>query len=289
MKNDRTSPGSPRSLLKRVWCKAFGRTSWAKAYGTLREKEQHGLLRRANYAYGLLRAADVAKYFGKNATTVCEFGVAEGDGILNMVELAEAIQNETGVEFRIVGFDSGEGLPTVRGYQDHPEIWSVGDFPMVDKEALLRRVNGRAEIIFGDIGSTIDDFTKTMETSAPLGFVSIDVDVYSGTKSALLCLNGDPDLYTPAVSMYFDDVAFFFANEWCGELSAIREFNAEHDLRKIDVDRSLPGSRPAKSKTWYRGMYVCHVLDHTYRDNPRTRETMRLGDHLGFMTSHYLL
>ena len=96
--------------------------------GDFREMEAHGLIQRANYAYGILRAADLARFLGKTRATVCEFGVATGNGLLNMVELAELIRAETGVEIRVVGLDTGAGLPTVAGYKDHPEIWSAGDF-----------------------------------------------------------------------------------------------------------------------------------------------------------------
>ena len=44
--------------------------------GGFREKEAFGLISRPNYAYGMLRAADLARFLGKKAVTVCEFGVA---------------------------------------------------------------------------------------------------------------------------------------------------------------------------------------------------------------------
>src|SRR5216683_2188166 len=185
-----------------------------KRRGTFREKEAYGVVGSPAYAYGLLKAADLARFAGKNKTTVCEFGVATGNGLLSMVSIAEAIRAETGVEFRIVGFDAG---------------------------------------------------------------------VYSGSKSALRCLLGRPELYTPAVSMYCDDVQFFFANRWCGELRAIDEFNEENEKRKIDQDRSLPGRRAEINAPWYRAMFVAHILDHEMRTQPRARSGLSLEDHLKFM------
>jgi hypothetical protein len=251
--------------------------------GTLRQKEQYGMLEWPNYAYGLLRAADQAKFLGKRRATVCEFGVATGGGLMNMVELSEMITADTGVSFRIVGLDTGEGLPVIEGYKDHPELWSVGDFAMIDREAMKAKFRGRAELIFGDIKDTVHDLVESFDPDAPLGFISVDVDIYSGARSALACLLGRPELYSPGISIYFDDVQFFYANRWCGELFAIDEFNEANDLRKIDRDRSLPGLRPKPYDRWYNSMYVCHVLDHEVRNHPRERDSLSAKDHYAFM------
>jgi hypothetical protein len=257
--------------------------TWIKWRGTFRQRQEHGLIARPAYAYGLLRAADQARFLGKRRTTVCEFGVATGNGLMNMVELARAIEAETGVSFRIVGLDTGAGLPVIDGYRDHPELWSVGDFPMVDCDALATRFRGRAELIFGDIRDTVKGLIDSFDPEAPLGFLSVDVDIYSGARSALNCLRGRPELYSPAVSIYFDDVRFYFANQWCGELLAIKEFNAEHELRKIDQDRSLLGQRPVPFESWYGSMYACHVLDHEVRNRPKQRNGMSLEEHYALM------
>ncbi len=260
-----------------------------KRRGTFREKESYGIVDRPNYAYGLLKAADLARFAGKSKATVCEFGVSTGNGLLNMVSLAEAVRAETGVALRIVGFDAGEGLPAIDGFRDHPELWSAGDFRMTNREELQHRLDGRAELIFGDIKDTVDAFVASLDASAPLGFISIDVDVYSGAKSALRCLLGRPELYTPAVSIYCDDVQFFFANRWCGELRAIDEFNEENEKRKIDQDRSLPGRRAEVYAPWYRSMFVAHVLDHELRSRPRARGGLSLEEHFRFMKDFSVL
>jgi hypothetical protein len=213
--------------------------------------------------------------------------VASGAGLLNMIELAPQIQRETGVKLRIVGFDTGRGLPPVQGYKDHPELWNGGDFATEDKEALSRRVAGGAELIWGDIGDTVGPWAETMDESAPLGFVSVDVDIYTATRAALRCLDGKPEKYNPAVSMYFDDVTFFFANRWAGELAAIEEFNQEHELRKIGPDMSL-GRRPVMNDNWYPNMYACHILDHETRQRPRDRSQLTIGAHDEFMASRFL-
>jgi hypothetical protein len=250
---------------------------------SLRSAEKHSLLNRPPYAYGLLRAADIASFFGKSETTVCEFGVAQGNGLLNMVELAQRITDETGIRFRIFGFDSGEGLTEIAGHKDHPEIWSKGDYPMFNKEELTDKLQGRAELIIGDIKDTVHGFVDSdLDPDSPLGFVSIDVDIYSSTAYALTCLLGGHELYTPAVSVYLDDASTFFSNRWCGELAAVEEFNAANELRKIDVDRTLPGSRTERGEVWFERMYVCHVLDHDARTrvDPTRRTKMTPGGHI---------
>ena len=254
-------------LLARVFIKFFGSTL---------QKEKFGVLHRNYYAYGMVRAAKIAKSLGKEKVTVCEFGVAEGRGLLNMIELAKQIEPAVGIKFRIVGFDSGTGLPGLQGYKDHPEQWVPGDFTM-DKELLLAKIGNKAEIFFGDIGETSAKFLKTADPSCPIGFCSLDMDFYSSTKKALLCLTGKPECYTPAVSLYFDDIALFSCNKWCGELAAIEEFNAEYALRKIDIDRSLPGTRPVQTVYWYQRMFVGHILDHSLRQTPRSRKAVGMG------------
>jgi hypothetical protein len=275
-------------LKRKVWNRVFGQASWVDRNGSFRERERFGLINRPNYAYGMLRAADCARYFGKTSVTVIEFGIASGAGMLTMVDLAELIQAESGIKFRIFGFDTGHGLPEVQGYKDHPEIWSPGDFAMEDRDELLKKINGRAEVIWGDIADTVGPFTNSIDAAAPIGFISVDVDIYSATKSALRCLTGHPEKYTPAVSMYFDDVGFFFANDWAGELAAISEFNDEQRMRKIGQDRSLPGRRPISADTWYPAMYVGHMLDHPARQTSVDRSNLTIQAHADFMNSKFL-
>ena len=274
----------PNTSLKiRILKKILGRRRWAQRYGLFREKELHGLISRPNYAYGMLRAADTAAYFGKREVTVCEFGVAQGWGLLNMIEVGDQITKETGVKFRIFGFDTGKGLPTPNGYKDHPELWDSGDFAMGDHQELVNSLKGRAEIIFGDINNTIDAFRDSLNELSPIGFISIDVDIYSGTASALRILSGDSRLYLPAISFYFDDVVSYFSNFASGELCAIAEHNVAQPMRPIDIDRSLPNKRTDSDRNWHRQMYVAHILDHISRTTPQPRPPMNLIDHLVHM------
>jgi hypothetical protein len=255
-----------------------------RLFGSVRNKEKFGLINRAHYAYSMLRAADVALMVGKKRVTVCEFGVAAGAGLLNMCEIAEILTTETGITFDIFGFDTGEGIPDVSTYKDHPELWSKGDFPMTDHNALREKINGRATLILGDIKETIGEFISSLSADSPIGCLAIDVDVYTGSVSALKVLNiENPNLLLPAVGVYLDDTRFYFANQWCGELAAVNEFNESNELRKIDIDRSLPGDRPLRQSNFYQQMYVAHILDHPLRQNSQNRTPLTIEQHYAFM------
>src|SRR5947209_5603353 len=101
MSRSRVSQRAVQKLGRRL----LGSRRMAQLTGDFREREWHGLIDRAYHAYGLLRAADTAKFFGLSAVTACEFGVATGNGLLNMASVAADVTLATGIEFRIVGFD----------------------------------------------------------------------------------------------------------------------------------------------------------------------------------------
>src|SRR5436190_14461173 len=96
--------------------------------GSFRETVRYDLVPRPHYAFGLLTAADIARFCGVKKIIAIECGVAAGEGLLNLCELAEMVSHETGIEFIIYGFDTGNGLPPLQDYRDHPEIWTEGDF-----------------------------------------------------------------------------------------------------------------------------------------------------------------
>lgn len=242
------------------------RACHAKLFGSIQKQEMLALLPRPAYAYGMMRAAEWARDSGLKAVTVCEFGMASGDGLAAMVDLAARLGPEMGVRFRVCGFDGGVGLPKPRGFKDHPEIWKEGAFLMPDPDALKQRFAGKAEIFWGDIAHTVEAFNESLTPEAPLGFVSVDVDQYGSAVAVLRCLDSRPEFYTPGVSVYFDDVEFFTSCDWTGELAAIREFNEAHEWRKIGADRSLPRPRRIAFLKWYSRMYVAQILDHPRRN-----------------------
>lgn len=239
-------------------------------FGTFRQKVAFDLVRRRQSAYGLLQAADWAKELGLEAITAIEVGVASGAGLWNLITVGEQVTRETGVRIEVVGFDSGTGLPPPIDYRDHPEIWQGGDFPMGDVEALRRSLPANARLIIGDVADTIPGFLEELRPEAPVGYMAVDVDYYSSAKACLPLLLADPEVYLPVTIVYFDDVGGFpGANDWCGERLAIREFNDEQPLRKIQRDDFLRYRRIYKDSDWIERIYHLHVLDHPVRRGTR--------------------
>jgi hypothetical protein len=65
--------------------------------GDFRAKTQFDLAGRPPYAWGLLTAADAARFFGNDRVTAIEFGVARGDGLIELCRLADPVTELTGV------------------------------------------------------------------------------------------------------------------------------------------------------------------------------------------------
>src|SRR3954451_22788552 len=99
-------------------------------FGSYRTKIAWDLVIRQQYAYGILRAADLAREQGRDAVTVVEVGVASGAGVMNMALIAENVSRLTGVSITVHGFDTGTGMPAPVDYRDHPDLYAEGDFPM---------------------------------------------------------------------------------------------------------------------------------------------------------------
>jgi hypothetical protein len=231
--------------------------------GSFRAKVACDLVNRPHYAYGLLAAADQAIQDGVGAFTAVEFGVAAGEGLLNLCEISERLTRVTGVRVNIVGFDSGNGMPPPSDYRDHPEEFQAGDFPM-DAEKLRQRLPPNCRLILGPVRETVPRFLRSVLTpAAPLGFAAFDLDYYSSTKEALGLLT-DPDaskyLFLPL--LYFDDIVLPTYNQWAGELLAINEFNAEYQLRKIEQYRFLRSRRLFKNARWIDQIFLLHLFDH---------------------------
>jgi hypothetical protein len=234
-------------------------------FGSFRTKIFFDLCIRQQHAFGLLTAADDARINGYKSVTVIEFGVANGAGLLNICALSQKITKATGVSFNIVGFDNVSGMPPLRDYRDHPELYQPGWYPMEAPEQLRAKLPANAQLILGDIATTVPQFLSDRPADSPIGFVSVDVDYYWSAVHALESLIGPPELYLPRVTMYFDDVSSITHNRWCGELAAIDEFNNKNALRKISLCNFLRESRPFKNAKWLGQTYTLHVLDHSAR------------------------
>jgi hypothetical protein len=149
-------------------------------FGSYRARVDFDLVIRQQYAFPILYTAESARKYGLEAITIIEFGVAGGGGLFNMCSIAERTRKATGIEFRVVGFDTGKGMPPAIDYRDLPEEFREGDFP-IDVELLTRSLPPFAKLVIGDVHDTVPVFLAEVSPNAPIGFVSVDLDYYSST------------------------------------------------------------------------------------------------------------
>lgn len=223
---------------------------------SIRTKERWDAVERPQYLTGVLAAADQAVREGIAEISVFEFGVAGGNGLVAMQAYAAAVELETGIRIRVVGFDTGDGLPELCGdYRDHPDAWRAGDYPM-DWRALSHQLLPRTTIILGRISDTLPRFLG--QTSSTTGFVACDLDLYSSTNDALQIFSLPGRRMLRRVPIYFDDIDVFCNHRFAGELLAIDEFNRDNASVKIDHWRGLRADRTFVDHSWIEKMYVAH-------------------------------
>jgi len=213
-----------------------------------------------HYLNGVLLAAQQALRQEVAEISVIEFGVAGGNGLVAMQEEAAAVEKETGIRVEVFGFDNGPiGLPRFIGDQrDHPDAWEPGDYPM-DEAKLRSRLTPRTTLILGNIRDTVPAFVNEGR-APPIGFISMDVDLYSSTISALDILSLPSAKMLHRAFLYFDDIELTFCHRFAGELLAIDEFNQANEKIKIDRLRGFATDRPFPEKQYLKMMYVAHDL-----------------------------
>lgn len=215
-------------------------------------------LGRQHYALSLLHGVLQAAHCGYKKITAIEFGVGGGGGLLALVKAAKYFRDTCNIEIEVYGFDTCSGLPALTGgYKDHPEIWRQGQFVTPNPQSLVSNFPDWAGLIIGDVTHTVPEFIKTFkDTNSKIGFVSVDVDLYSSTVPVLKLFEMEPEFYVPAVPMYFDDVNWLITySQYAGEALALNEFNQRNTLRKIE----------AKENFNIENFHVCHIFDHPIR------------------------
>jgi len=237
------------------------RSLWCRfPIGPVDLRVRFGIWHRPHYAYGVYSAADLARRLGLDGITVIELGVAGGQGLLSLEEIAAAVAKAVGIRIEVVGFDSGEGMPAPVDYRDLPHVWSQGFYKM-DQDKLKARLS-KAELVLGEIRETIPSWMASCRF--PIGFVAFDLDYYTSTMNAFRLFNSPGgNLHLPRVYCYFDDTIWperACHNQFTGELLAIREFNEAGD-KKICPLHLLRHTRihPAR---WNDQIYVMHDFTH---------------------------
>ena len=230
-------------------------------FNSYERKLDYEIMPYPHYAYGTYHAALQAKALGIKRISVIEFGVAGGNGLVALENIAQDIEDTVGVKISVYGFDTGEGMPEILDYRDLPFIWEKGFYKM-DVELLEARLR-KAKIILGNVKDTVKNFPQE-ENPAPIGFISFDLDFYSSTVEAFQLFDEPNDLFLPRVYCYFDDCIGYdyeLFSEFTGELLAIKEFNNKNDKRKLAKINGLRYMRIFESK-WNEVMYVLHSFDH---------------------------
>lgn len=220
---------------------------------------------RPHFAYGMYHGADQARALGLEAISVLEFGVAGGNGLVAMEQLAGEITAELGVRIEIYGFDTGSGMPEPRDYRDMAYVWQPGEFEM-DLPALEARLS-TAQLVLGNVGDTIPTFVEQF-SPAPIAFCSFDLDYHSSTVDAFGLFEQDAAAFLPRVYCYLDDVVgndIEIHTPFTGELAAVEEFNAAHDLRKIAKIHGLHWKRPVPA-VWNDQIFAFQIFDHPQFD-----------------------
>ena len=126
------------------------------------------------------------------------------------------------IDTKVVGFDTGKGLPEPVDYRDHPEKYLNGDCAHSDLEILKANIPHNAKIYFGDVKDSIFEFEKDLLDGDYIGFISNDFDYFSSTKASFNIFDLSQIKFLPRTVMYFDDIQDIDDHEFAGELLAIK-------------------------------------------------------------------
>lgn len=194
---------------------------------------QSNFIEKPHYALGLLGAANLAKSRGYSHISAIEFGVASGVGLISLDIYANEVKRLTGVNIDVYGFDAGQGLLPPVDYRDCTQVWIEGDYA-ADVEILKNKLYS-AQLVMGDICKTTKTFMNNYNPH-PIGFIAVDVDMYTPTVAILEMLLEDDKYFLPTITMYFDDTSDRL--QFQGESLAIREFNVRNEHIKISPERT---------------------------------------------------
>jgi hypothetical protein len=247
-------------ILARLTRIPGARSLWSRfPVGSVDTKVKYGVFDRPHYAYGVYSAADLAKRLGLNTISVVEMGVAGGRGLLALEKIAKTVGDHLGIRIHVTGFDSGQGMAAPADYRDLPHVWDKGFYKM-DVSKVKARISPDTELILGQIEDTVSLWAPR----GSIGFVAFDLDYYTSTKSAFSLFQNDDRTRLPRVYCYFDDLMWpehACHNEYTGELCAIREFNQEHEYKKLCPIHMFSHAR-VHPAPWNEQMYVLHDFKH---------------------------
>ena len=233
-----------------------------------------GRTERPHYAYCVYHAAVLAKRLGYPRISAIEFGVAGGNGLVNLEWHAREISRWLSIGIDVYGFDTGKGLPKPVDHRDLPYHWKEGFFSM-DEKALRSRLTD-AKLLLGDVGETVQRFFAE-HRPAPVGAVIYDLDFYSSTAAALGLFDGEEKYLLPRIYCYFDDVIgseVELYNDYTGVRLAIHEFNRTRAMKKIATPYHLLCRN--KVESWYHQISIYHDFSHAQYNDFVSEESQEL-------------
>ncbi len=154
--------------------------------GSYSSRLRAGAVDRPWYGWCLYNAALEAKLLGLKAMTAVEMGVAGGRGLVCLCNHRDEIQRELGIEILIQGFDTGVGLPKSDDPRDLLFCWPAGSFKM-DFDRLRTVIGGRAELVLGDVATTVSSWKCRPDASRLFRFGFLHFD-----KAGLATLSHSP-------------------------------------------------------------------------------------------------
>jgi hypothetical protein len=102
------------------------------AFGNFVRKIEYDLIPRFPYAFGVNLAFTEASKQKIEKILIIEFGVASGAGLFNLAHIANKLSKIYNIDYEVIGFDTGLGMPAPVDYRDHPEKYRTGDFPSLN-------------------------------------------------------------------------------------------------------------------------------------------------------------
>jgi hypothetical protein len=226
------------------------------------ERLDMAAVERPNYGHCLYEAAKLAARLRYSEISAIEFGCGGGNGLLDAEMHIGEIEKLFPVKVQLYGFDNAAGLPRTEDYRDFPYYFRPGQFRM-DVDALRKKLT-RAKLVLGDVAETCKTFFQDFNP-APIGAIFHDLDFYSSTRDALQVFDAGSKFFLPRVFMYFDDINgdnTWLASEYAGELLAINEFNEQHSLKKIALNRGIP--HRYWDQWWVNQIYIYHDFSHPH-------------------------
>jgi hypothetical protein len=217
-------------------------------------------IQRLDYAWGALQGINLAKVLGMTRVSFVEFGVAGGNGLVDLERLAQSLETIFGIGVDIFGFDAVSGMPKSKDHRDLPNLWREGHYPM-NEEKLKQRLK-RAKLILGMVEETVPQFINSRP--APIAFTAFDLCFYSSTMNAFKIFDADPSILLPRVHCFFMNTLARTFGDHNGERLAITDFNESHELRKISKIHGLRyflGPSMGRQR-WVEQFYMGHIFDH---------------------------